>query len=59
MSLESYSSGSNGAENEKKVEVSVVTASNLIASGGALAVARRQATLAGTRGSVQRLGVVV
>ena len=59
MSLESYSSGSNGAENEKKVEVSVVTASNLIASGGALAVARRQATLAGMRGSVQRLWVVV
>ena len=44
---------------KKKVEVSVVTASALIASGGALAVARRQATLAGTRGSVQRLGVVV
>ena len=43
----------------KKVEVSVVTASALIASGGAPAVARRQATLAGTRGSVQRLGVVV
>ena len=59
MSLESYSSGSNGAENEKKVEVSVVTASNLIASGVALAVARRQATLAGRRGSVQRLWVVV
>ena len=59
MSLESYSSGSNGAENEKKVEVSVVTASNLVASGGALAVARRQATLAGMRGSVQRLWVVV
>ena len=59
MSLESYSSGSNGAENEKKVEVSVVTASNLIASGVALAVARRQAALAGRRGSVQRLWVVV
>ena len=44
---------------KKKVEVSVVTASALIASGGALAVARRQATLAGRRGSVQRLWVVV
>ena len=46
-------------ELKKKVEVSVVTASNLVASGGALAVARRQATLAGMRGSVQRLWVVV
>ena len=44
---------------QKKVGGQCRNCATLIASGGALAVARRQATLAGRRGSVQRLWVVV